>query len=71
MDPINSRGLIAVTLEHVLVVGVNGMELDVIRPLLLKGEMPNLERIVIGGMTAFCNTASPIAGKWHIFYRGL
>ncbi|HMC32246.1 MAG TPA: hypothetical protein VKL99_15540, partial [Candidatus Angelobacter sp.] len=31
---------------RVVVVGVNGMELDVIRPLLLKGEMPNLARVI-------------------------
>ena len=35
---------------HVIVVGVNGMELDVIRPLLLKGDMPNLARVVKNGV---------------------
>src|ERR1700675_1623056 len=34
---------------HVVVVGVNGMELDVIRPLLLKGAMPNLEHVINNG----------------------
>ncbi len=34
---------------HVVVIGVNGMELDVIRPLLLKGEMPNLARVIKSG----------------------
>jgi predicted AlkP superfamily phosphohydrolase/phosphomutase len=34
---------------HVIVVGVNGMELDVIRPLLLKGELPNLAKIIKNG----------------------
>ena len=34
---------------RVVVVGVNGMELDVIRPLLLKGEMPNLARVIKNG----------------------
>ncbi len=34
---------------HVVVIGVNGMELDVIRPLILKGEMPNLARVVKKG----------------------
>ncbi len=34
---------------HVVVIGVNGMELDVIRPLLLKGEMPNLSRVIKRG----------------------
>ena len=35
---------------HVIVVGVNGMELDVIRPLLLKGDLPNLAKIVKNGV---------------------
>ena len=35
---------------HVIVIGVNGMEMDVIRPLILKGELPNLERIVKNGV---------------------
>src|SRR5215470_568837 len=34
---------------HVIVIGVNGMELDVIRPLLLKGEMPNLAKVIKNG----------------------
>lgn len=34
---------------HVVVIGVNGMELDVIRPLLLKGAMPNLAKVVKNG----------------------
>src|SRR5215467_6063179 len=34
---------------RVIVVGVNGMELDIIRPLLLKGEMPNLARVIKNG----------------------
>ncbi len=34
---------------HVLIVGVNGMELDVIRPLLLKGDMPNLAKVIKNG----------------------
>jgi len=34
---------------HVIVVGVNGMELDVIRPLLLKGDLPNLAKIIKNG----------------------
>ncbi len=43
---------------HVVVVGVNGMELDMIRPLLLKGEMPNLERIVNNGAYGKLRTVS-------------
>jgi len=34
----------------VIVVGVNGMELDVIRPLLLKGDLPNLARVIKNGV---------------------
>jgi len=33
----------------VIVVGVNGMELDIIRPLLLKGQLPNLASVVNRG----------------------
>jgi predicted AlkP superfamily phosphohydrolase/phosphomutase len=43
---------------HVVVIGVNGMELDVIRPLLLKGEMPNLERVVNNGAYGKLRTVS-------------
>lgn len=35
---------------HVVVIGVNGMELDVIRPLLLKGAMPNLAKVIKNGV---------------------
>lgn len=34
---------------HVVVIGVNGMELDIIRPLLLKGQMPNLASVIEKG----------------------
>ena len=34
---------------RVVVIGVNGMELDVIRPLILKGAMPNLARVIKNG----------------------
>jgi predicted AlkP superfamily phosphohydrolase/phosphomutase len=43
---------------HVVVVGVNGMELDVIRPLLLKGAMPNLERVINNGAYGKLRTVS-------------
>ena len=36
---------------RVVVVGVNGMELDVIRPLLLQGKMPNLSSVIKKGAT--------------------
>ena len=34
---------------RVIVLGVNGMELDIIRPLLLKGQMPNLASVISKG----------------------
>jgi predicted AlkP superfamily phosphohydrolase/phosphomutase len=34
---------------HVVVIGVNGMELDIIRPLLLQGKMPNLASVIKRG----------------------
>src|SRR6202521_352060 len=37
------------TQPRVVVVGVNGMELDVIRPLLLKGDLPNLAKVIKNG----------------------
>lgn len=43
---------------HVVVIGVNGMELDVIRPLLLEGQMPNLEHIVNNGAYGKLRTVS-------------
>jgi hypothetical protein len=38
---------------HIIVVGVNGMEMDVIRPLVLKGDLPNLERVIKNGVRTF------------------
>ena len=35
---------------RVVVVSVNGMELDVIRPLLLEGKMPNLSSVIKKGV---------------------
>jgi predicted AlkP superfamily phosphohydrolase/phosphomutase len=43
---------------HVIVIGVNGMELDVIRPLLLKGELPNLARVIQNGAYGKLRTVS-------------
>src|ERR1700688_4906903 len=43
---------------HVVVIGVNGMELDVIRPLLLKGAMPNLEHVINHGAYGKLRTVS-------------
>ena len=35
---------------RVILVGVNGMEMDVIRPLILKGDLPNLARVIKNGV---------------------
>ena len=35
-----------------VMIGVNGMELDIIRPLILKGDMPNLASIIEKGAVA-------------------
>jgi predicted AlkP superfamily phosphohydrolase/phosphomutase len=43
---------------HVVVIGVNGMELDIIRPLLLKGEMPNLSSVISRGAYGKLRTVS-------------
>jgi len=43
---------------HVVVIGVNGMELDVIRPLLLKGDMPNLAKVIKNGAYGKLRTVS-------------
>jgi predicted AlkP superfamily phosphohydrolase/phosphomutase len=43
---------------HVIVVGVNGMEWDIIRPLLMKGEMPNLASVIQRGVYGKMRTLS-------------
>jgi predicted AlkP superfamily phosphohydrolase/phosphomutase len=43
---------------HVVVIGVNGMELDVIRPLLLQGKMPNLSAVIKKGAYGKLRTVS-------------
>lgn len=43
---------------HVVVVGVNGMELDVIRPLILQGKMPNLAKVIERGVHGKLRTLS-------------
>jgi len=43
---------------RVIVLGVNGMELDIIRPLLLKGQMPNLARVIDKGAYGKLRTVS-------------
>jgi predicted AlkP superfamily phosphohydrolase/phosphomutase len=43
---------------HVVVLSVNGMELDVIRPLLLEGKMPNLSAVIKKGAYGKLRTVS-------------
>jgi predicted AlkP superfamily phosphohydrolase/phosphomutase len=43
---------------HVIILGVNGMELDIIRPLLLKGQMPNLASVIEKGAYGKLRTVS-------------
>jgi predicted AlkP superfamily phosphohydrolase/phosphomutase len=43
---------------RVVVIGVNGMELDVIRPLLLQGKMPNLASVIKKGAYGKLRTVS-------------
>src|SRR5215469_5661802 len=43
---------------RVIVLGVNGMELDIIRPLIIKGEMPNLASIIEKGAYGKLRTVS-------------
>ncbi|MDP9268188.1 MAG: alkaline phosphatase family protein [Acidobacteriota bacterium] len=41
---------------RVIVVGVNGAELDIIRPLLVRGEMPNLKKVIDNGVSGRLKT---------------
>ena len=43
---------------HVIVLGVNGMEWDIVRPLLVRGEMPNLAHLIANGTSGYLKTIS-------------
>jgi predicted AlkP superfamily phosphohydrolase/phosphomutase len=43
---------------RVIVVGVNGMEWDMLRPLLLKGDLPNMARVISQGVHGKLRTVS-------------
>src|SRR5262249_36212887 len=43
---------------RVIVLGVNGAEWDIIRPLLVRGEMPNLARVIERGVSGKLRTIS-------------
>ena len=42
----------------VIVLGVNGAELDIIRPLIVRGEMPNLAKVIENGVSGKLRTIS-------------
>jgi len=46
------------TRPRVVVVGVNGMEWDILRPLLLKGDLPNLKKVIENGAHGKLRTVS-------------
>jgi len=43
---------------HVVVVGINGMEWDIVRPLLLRGQLPNLASVIERGVHGKLRTLS-------------
>src|ERR1700741_3883840 len=49
---------VAKSKPRVVLVGVNGMELDIIRPLQLKGQMPNLSSVIEKGTYGKLRTVS-------------
>jgi predicted AlkP superfamily phosphohydrolase/phosphomutase len=57
MGVIPARGAVE-SRPHVMVVGVNGMEWDIIRPLLLRGELPNLAKVIQRGIYGKMRTLS-------------
>jgi len=46
------------TRPRVIVLGVNGAEWDILRPLLVRGEMPNLARVIARGISGKMRTIS-------------
>jgi predicted AlkP superfamily phosphohydrolase/phosphomutase len=53
-----SNGQTRVEHPRVLVIGVNGAEWDIIRPLILRGEMPNLANMMENGVSGKLQTTS-------------
>jgi predicted AlkP superfamily phosphohydrolase/phosphomutase len=43
---------------RVIVVGMNGAEWDILRPLLVRGEMPNLQKVIDNGVSAKLKTVN-------------
>jgi len=49
---------VAATKPRVIVLGVNGAEWDILKPLLVRGEMPNLARVIQHGVSGKLKTVS-------------
>lgn len=47
-----------VSTPHVIVLGVNGAEWDILKPLLVRGEMPNLAHVIQHGVSGKLRTVS-------------
>jgi len=56
--PLHSQAQDRPRKPRVIVVGVNGAEWDIIRPLLVRGEMPNLARVIARGVSGKLRTVS-------------
>src|ERR1700686_2171653 len=56
--PLGAAQSVAKPKPRVVVVGINGMELDVVRPLLLQGKMPNLSSVIKKGAYGKLRTVS-------------
>src|ERR1700674_313708 len=49
---------IAASKPRIIVLGVNGAEWDILKPLLVRGEMPNLARVIEHGVSGKLRTVS-------------
>src|SRR4029077_14212319 len=58
MMGVNPAGSQTAPHPHVIVIGVNGMEWDILRPLLLKGELPNFAQVIQRGVYGKMRTLS-------------
>ena len=56
--PLHSQAQDRPRKPRVIAVGVNGAEWDIIRPLLVRGEMPNLARVIARGVSGKLRTIS-------------
>lgn len=60
-------------MEKVVVIGVDGATFDVIKPLIAMGRLPNLARLLEGGVHGdLCSTIHPITPQaWSTFLTGM